>query len=700
MLKFRRAIGFVMVITLFFSLLVLPANAESYTYNYEKEAVETPEAVVVEKYLDFSNIPCGMLSSPEDMDIDNKGNIYISDTENNRIVILNQDLSFNKTITVLKGKDGKNYDIKAPNGIFCADSGEIYIACSGNNRVFVTNDGKTLLRTITASAKDVMRDTFTFTPLKVAADSSGRTFVIADGVYDGLMQFEPDGTFIGFSGSAKVTYNIIDLFWMWFGTEKQRKQRIKNIPVEFDGLDMDAEGFVYTASGSVDQWNPYKSEPIRRQTNVGTNILRFIDELGNPIGDIEYPYETDEAEVTGPSRLIDISADCSYGYCALDSKRGRIFVYNDNGDLMFAFGGLSGKQGEFVLPSAVAATEDRIYVLDKGTGAVTVFGFSDYAKLIISAQQNYFDGDYEQSKKEYEEILKLNSGLDLAYAGLGKILILEGDYSTAMEYLRFGKNKTYYSKAFGEYRSQWMSDNFLIILIIAIIFITLTVLFVKVFAPKIRAKNYSLFENETYRGSKYSLHIMTHPFDGFWDMTREKRGNLKSATLLYGVFVGLMLIRSSCSGFLFTEIGKDFDILATLMLAIIPIVLWCLCNWAVSTLFDGDGKLSTIYMSGAYCLTPYIITAVPAVLLSNFLTLEETMILYVVEGFAVLWCVFLLFAAMVTIHGYSGKKAIGIIIATIVGMAAVIFLIVLLFNIVQQMLIFLLSIYNEILIRI
>ena len=59
----------------------------------------------------------------------------------------------------------------------------------------------------------------------------------------------------------------------------------------------------------------------------------------------------------------------------------------------------------------------------------------------------------------------------------------------------------------------------------------------------------------------------------------------------------------------------------------------------------------------------------------------------------------MLFVAVITVHDFTLPRSIGTIIVTLVGMAIVIFLLLLVFNLVQQMAYFLISIYNQLIIR-
>lgn len=680
------------VIIIISSLFSITAGAESYVYNYEGEALRTPDAVTVKYYADSAYSGFSVLSEPRDMDFDAAGNLYIADTDNNRIVVLDRYYKFVNEYRSVTLSDGSKSDFSEPTGIYCCKNGTIYIADSKNGRILVADCDFNLINTVTATAEEVLKESFVFTPLKVSASTDGRIYAIADGVYDGLMEFDASGKFVSFSGAAKVTYNLFDKLWMKYGTEKQRKQRTKNIPTEFSNLDIDSEGFVYTVNASVKQSDPYSSEPIRKQNNLGTNILKTTDELKNPIGDILYPYSKSDASVTGPSKLIDISAAADYGYVVADEKRGHIFVYSSSGEIMFVFGGSGSNIGTFTLPVAVSCYGSEIAVLDGITGSVTVFTFTEYADLIISATENYHNGKYDESYEEWQQVLKTNSNLNTAYVNIGKILIRKGEYKKALDYLKLGQNKAYYSKAYKYYRKEILKNNLIWILlgiaaVLSIVIAAVHFLF--------KGVNTRLNSKRWFSGLKYSFHIMAHPFDGFWDMTHENKGSMSAALILYAFFTVSVVVRTACRGFLLSPLGGNANLPAAVALSIIPILLYCVCNWSITTLFDGDGKFSQIYMGCAYCLTPYLLVSVPITVIGNFVTLEETAILNVISAFAIIWCVFLLFCAMVTVHGYSGSKAIVTIIATVVAMLLVIMLVVLLFNLVRQMVMFVISIYDE-----
>ncbi len=680
------------------SVMCTGVSAASYTYSKEGNHVQTPDAADVQYYLDKEYCNWGKMGiiEPSDLAVAPNGNVYIADKGNNRIVVLDSRFQFIGQIATPLLPDNSLGRIKQPTGVFVDDNGLIYIADTGNGQVLACDESGVVSRVITATGEDVFDSEFVFRPIKIAADVRGNVYVLSEGAYDGLMQFDAKDNFVGFVGANDVSTNLWDSFWKEIATSVQRGKMVKDIPVEFDNLDIDSKGFIYTVTQADDKVNPTSSTPIRRQSALGVNILKNSTIYGQPVGDIDFNY-WDDATFQGASLLTDITVR-DYGYICLDSNRKRLFAYSESGDPLFVLGGYGSEVGKFINPVAVDAKDDNIYVLDAATLSVTVFKLNEYGKLIIEAQQNYIEGRYEESKENWQNVLRLNSQLNIAYSGIGKVYYMLGEYNLAMDYAKLGGDKTTYSKAYGLKAQKFFSENlgFIILGIASIAVATVVIIVV------LRKKS----GNKTKRdlpdwlsGLKYSFYIMTHPFDGFWDMTHERRGNGISAAIIYIIWVFVWIINAGFKGFLYKDINAQFSLLKTISVAVLPIVLWCLCNWAVSTLLDGDGKPSHIVMATAYALVPFMLAQIPCVILSNLLTLEGGMFITILGAFGIIWTALLLIASVITIHSYTLKRSVGVIILILCAMAIVVFLAVLVFNLLDQMRYFLINVYKEIVIN-
>ncbi len=199
---------------------------------------------------------------------------------------------------------------------------------------------------------------------------------------------------------------------------------------------------------------------------------------------------------------------------------------------------------------------------------------------------------------------------------------------------------------------------------------------------------------------KYSFHVIFHPADGFWDLIHEKRGSMSAATFILIMSLLTHIWKLQETSFMFMNIKKDeINVLMECATILLPFLIFCLCNWGVTTLFDGKGKLKDIYMGTAYAFTPYVLIQIPLILLSQFITRDEGTFYIFFDYFSFIWCGILIFMAMVEIHQYSVGKTILFIIGTLFGMLVFIFIMLLFFSVISQAVAYFISLGREILFR-
>lgn len=205
---------------------------------------------------------------------------------------------------------------------------------------------------------------------------------------------------------------------------------------------------------------------------------------------------------------------------------------------------------------------------------------------------------------------------------------------------------------------------------------------------------------ETLKALKYATYIMGRPFDGFWDLKHEKKGNLKAATIILIATVLTFILVKQYAGFLFEkENPLEFNIIIEACAVLVPFFLWCTANWCLTTLMDGKGTFKEIYMATAYSLVPLILIYLPTIVLQNVVTMEESVFCYFLISCANLWFVVLLVIGTMSIHHYSVGKTIATCLLTIVGMGIMIFIILLFFNLIEQMVMFFSTLYKEVIFR-
>jgi len=199
---------------------------------------------------------------------------------------------------------------------------------------------------------------------------------------------------------------------------------------------------------------------------------------------------------------------------------------------------------------------------------------------------------------------------------------------------------------------------------------------------------------------KYSLYVSTHPFDGFWDLTHEKRGSIGAANVILIAAVVVEILRMTLTNFQFVTVNMErFNSLIVALSMVLPVGLWTLANWSFTTLMDGKGRMHEIYMGVCYALTPLVLINVILIIVSQFITFEEGAIYHVLSGFATIWTGLLILSAMMMVHDYSLLKTIASSLLTIVGMGVIVFIFVIFFSLISDSIAYFVSLYKEIMFR-
>ena len=196
-------------------------------------------------------------------------------------------------------------------------------------------------------------------------------------------------------------------------------------------------------------------------------------------------------------------------------------------------------------------------------------------------------------------------------------------------------------------------------------------------------------------------HVIFHPVEGFEDLRWKKQGSLKVSMVIVLLLFIAMVANRQLTGFQFnTAYVKIFNVIPLLVQSVVYFFTWVIGNWALCTLFDGEGTLKKICIYSAYALVPYIVCTFIAVFMSNFLVQEEAIWIYAINYLGLGWSLVLMIQAMKAVHQYSFTKTIISMIFTVIAMLLILFLAILLLSLFQQVYVFGYSIYTEIAYRI
>ena len=473
-------------------LCLLPAGAlandslpyDCYNYDYWNNILYTPAPYVPDGSLGGAGLmwegsPLGAFRSPQDLCVSPDGKIYLADTGNNRIIVIDGGLKNVLQVIDHFEADGAAQTFSSPTGVAVSQNRQLYVADSQNHRIVVLELDGTFVKYVQNPQSEVLDEGYIFTPLKVSVDYADRVYCVAQNMFQGIMVFTAEGDFTGFFGTISVKISLWEKFWRKFSTKEERSKQQLFIPTEFTGIDVDDEGFVYASNKDTDgmqavrRLNPKGQDVIRKglKENLGGDL--FFGTVGN---------------YSGPSQIVDVVYRDHGIYSLLDARRGRVFTYDHEGNLLYIFGGIGTQEGTFRTPAAIEQLGSRLLVLDAQQGNVNIFSETEYGRLINQAVSLRYNGDEALAVPLWSEVLRLDENNELANAGIGKAYLSAGDNEKAMTYLRRGMNRAYYSVAFKRWRNEALRGNISWFLTTLIVLIVLIVVIRRVILPRRAAR--------------------------------------------------------------------------------------------------------------------------------------------------------------------------------------------------------------------
>ena len=654
---------------------------DTYTYRYDGTAVKTPDAYYPETVYTGERLGIGALNNPNDLYVDAQRNIYIADTGNNRIVVCDPDFNVTKVIDKFEN-NGASEVFQKPMGLSVNAEGNLLIADSGSGRIIILDkNGKALH--LFGKPETAYLAGADYIPTAVDTDRFGRIFVVAQNINQGIIMLDENGSFAGFCGAQRVSYNPVDYLWKRFMTSEQRARMVDFVPTEYTGLSIDDKGFVYAVSSFVnaaDIVNVIKGRikdgsvsPIKKINFSGYDVLNRNGYFA-PVGDIAY--SIDEKGNPVVSSITDVALG-SYGtYCVLDHARNRIFCYSEEGDLLFAFGAKSTQLGNSENPIAIDFSGNNLLLLDSSSGKVTKFSQTDYGVKIQKALECYYSYRYNESIDIWKDILNDNPNFDLAYDGMGRASMESGKYKDALKYFSYSMNDEMYSKALKEYRDG-IANRYIFLIFGLLILLVIVLMF---FFKYINRKNKDDSVKKRSLSDKiiYAFYVSGHPFKGFWGIKREDRGSfIAAAVILLLTFIVTVLQKIMTSRLFNADYYTGVNYLNELVGTVGLVLLFVLANWCFTSLMDGEGKLGEIFVNVCYALLPLLLTRFICIPLSYVLVKEEAAYISLLTGIGMVWTVALILAGVTVVHQYSLKRSVVTCLLTVVGMAIIVFIILL-----------------------
>lgn len=199
---------------------------------------------------------------------------------------------------------------------------------------------------------------------------------------------------------------------------------------------------------------------------------------------------------------------------------------------------------------------------------------------------------------------------------------------------------------------------------------------------------------------KFALYCITHPLDGFWDLTHEKRGTYAAANTILFLTLLIRVLKLRYTSFIFiTVYWEGINIFLYIASVAFPLAMFVVGNWGLTTLFDGKGRLGQVYMASCYALTPYPLIQFPLMIFSNFVTVDEAEFYSVISLISLVWAAMLMIAAMGQIHEFSAGKNMLFMVASLFAMLVIVFILLLFFSMISQGIAYFISLAKEIMFR-
>ena len=672
---------------------------QTYTYSINGTALYSPDAYSATSTHDYLQIGLDLnLDNPGDLVTDKNNKVYIADTNNNRIVVLDRYYKLDFEISEFINEQGNNDVLAKPQGVFVTDE-YIWVCDTDKNRLVQFDINGNFLRILDAPESQLFDKDAVYKPVAMAIDQYGRIYVVSSTTYQGIIVMDNDGAFVGFIGAQAVTISAWDIIWRRFQTDEQKKLSSSFVATEFNNITITEDGFIYVTTSSIKESSVQsairsksksgKYMPVKLLNPAGDEIMRR-NGFWPPAGEIDFStIATDE--YSGVSTVTDVAVGPEKTWTIIDSKRNKLYTYDFNGNLLFAFGDKGAMLGSISSIEAVAYQGTTMLVLDKGSNNIIVYERTEYGDLLLQAIAAENSLDYDYAIKCWEAVLQRNTNFDAAYVGIGNAHYRNGEYEKALEYFEYAYDTDGWSNSYKEVRKEAMSTWFLIIILVIV---ALVIAVAKFFAWAAKVNKRVATDGHARKtfGQEllYGFYVIFHPFDGFYDLKHERRGSVRAAIVFVALTIITFFYQEMGRGYVLNPTGKTTTIFSQIISVLVPLFLFVLANWCLTTLFEGEGSFKDIFIASGYSLLPLILLNIPATIASNWVTKTEAGIVTFIGTLSFIWVFILLFFGTMVTHDYSMFKNLITIAGTIVAMVCIIF-IVLLFSMLLTKLVSLVS---------
>ena len=669
---------------------------QTYTLDRNGDLVPTNEAyeaVAMVRHLSDDTT----FNGAKDLFIDDEDYIYVADTGNQRIVVLDPELellySFGTDVLVkplgIFVEGDLIYVADYGLGLQATDLGAIYVFQIDKTKD-TAEEAITLVSTFSTPSSALLEvDGFIFRPMKIAVDADHTMYIVNQGTTSGVLMVNAANRFINYFAANSVVISLWDRIQRIIYQGNENVNLTKNIPTPVANVTLDGAGYFYTVTQTAiaDSAN---GDNLKKVNIGGTNY--FPDDM--------YIYRDVVDACTGA--VGNVYAVTSAGF---------ILEYDNQGNLLFQWGGTgtaNDKLGLFMSASAIAVdSTGNVFVLDDhaNRNSIQIFRETEFAYQVHRALDLYNQARYVESIEVWQEVLRYNSMLDMAYRGIGLGYMMDEQYELALANFKIAYDKTDYSEAYWEIRNVWMTDHFSALLlwggvaVFAVVGLAFADRKWRIFEP-VRTGVRTMGKVRLFRECAYMFRFLKHPADACYEIKAKNKVSVGSAFAILGALFGLYILSMVGTGFIFNNVVIEETILVNEALTIvIPIVIFVFANYLMSSLMEGEGTLKATFINTIGALMPIFILFPFVILISNFITLNESFLYTFGIGLMVAWAVVLVFFNIKETHNYSVGQTFMNLFMTVLMMVVIIVVLIMVYLMVLQVTNFVSDIVKEVILR-
>ena len=668
-MRYSKLLIFVMLVCI--SLVGLQevdsSSATTYTFSFDRKG---NGVITQDAYLPDRTILDLGLKDPQDIFVNENDDLWICDTGNKRIILYSPD-----TDEILD--EITHEEFNSPKGIFLTEDGYLYVADSGASMIFKFSTDGTLVDSF-GKPTSVSFENQIFDPKKVAVDKQGSMYVVAEGVFDGIIQMSESGEFLGYFTTNDVQLTPRQRFENLLFSDEQLDQVSDRNPVSFSNVYVDKNSIKYT-------------------TSFGLNISNLKKHNTDGSSSIDTDYGID-------LELVDMYTDDN-GIMYAASQMGYIYIFTSDGFFIFGYG--TGESNEDVsgfyskLTAIAVDSNGMIWTLDQDKAFLQSFSATEYSTNIYDALTLYKQGKYQEAVDVWEDVLKLNQLSVLAHNEIGRNLFSQGKYEESMLHFELSGNRFYYSEAYWEVRNVDLQRNLPGFLLGLIVF------GISYFVIKRTNRKYNYLDKPKALIKKftdikivndvlYSFNLIKHPLDSFYYLKKKQKGSYKGAVTLFALFFISYMVYITSKGFIFQYVEPaDLDLNGIIIGFFSIATLFIISNYLVTSINDGEGSLGEIFKGVSYSLMPLTVAYFAATYFSHIATFNEAIIFDGIVFIGLATSGLFIFLAVQELHNYTIRESIKSFLLTFLFMMIVALLLAFIQIMGDQMIQFILGLFKE-----